>query len=190
MSETPTDKTNNYSSIRESIRGFIEDDTELFLDKQQILIKSYNSITEFKTNKFDNHVKKFHNYLHDIRFVIKYQEKQLYEQSLSIMKMIQDKENFKQRIRNNNSRIYELGDELYFSRNENNSIRFMFYMLIIFNFFGASFSYENIKVFFNFLLSVIYIIIEYLFNINMTMLSDPNFNLEFNQNDTFNIIEL
>ena len=47
---------------------------------------------------------------------------------------------------------------------------------------------------FNFLISLTYVVVEYIFNIsiniNMTMLSDPNFNLEFNQNETFNIIEL
>ena len=194
MSEIQIDKTNKYSYIKESIQEFIEDNTEVFLDKQQILIKSYNSITEFKINKFDNHVKKFHNYLDDMRFVIKSQERQLYQQTLSNIEMIRDKENFKRIIRDKNFRIHELADEVYYTRNENNSIKSIFYMLIIFNFFGLSFSYDNLKIFFSFLISLTYFVVEYIFNItiniNMTMLSDPNFNLEFNQNETFNIIEL
>jgi len=183
---------NKYPCIRESIQGFIEHGTENFLDKQNILIKSYNSITEFKTNKFDNHVKKFHHYLDDIRFVIKYLEKKIYHEYLVKIEMTKQQEELKQIIRNRNFRIHQLSDEVYFTRNQSNSIKFMFYMLIILNFFGVSFNYNNVKVFFNFLVSLTYITIEYLFNINinMAMLSEPNFNLKFNQNDTFNIIEL
>jgi len=192
MSKIHTNRINKYPYIRESIQRFIEDDIDIFLDKQNILIKSYNSITEFKTNKFDNHVKKFHHYLDDIRFVIKYLEKKIYHESLVKIQMIKQQEEFKQLIRNRDFRIHQLSDEVYFTRNESNSIKSMFYMLIILNFFGVSFSYDNVKLIFNFLVSLTYVTIEYLFNINinMTMLSDPNFNLEFNQNDTFNIIEL
>ena len=192
MSKIHTNRINKYPYIRESIQRFIEDDIDIFLDKQNILIKSYNSITEFKTNKFDNHVKKFHHYLDDIRFVIKYLEKKIYHESLVKIQMIKQQEELKQIIRNRNFRIHQLADEVYFIRNENNSIKSMFYMLIILNFFGVSFSYDNVKLFFNFLVSLTYVTIEYIFNINIntTFINDPNFNLEFNENETFNIIEL